>query len=136
MEITMTWFSNLKMELGMIKPDEFIDPGQEIEPGWTIVGDLPDGMKGLWTAYKNYARAAAEAQVEFNFCRLDEKVEKQGKFYELERKSACLNILLFIAIEDHFQLWDKPQTGLRKAWKVVYSDKQPEQQFPPFFRIG
>ncbi len=136
-ERTMTWFSNLGLELNLLKSEEFQEPDQEVSADEPVVGILPNEMRAVWTLLKQYARAAAEAQVEVNFSAPDDRKDKIARFHDLNAKADFLNKLMWVSINDFFKIWEKPTTGLRQGWKVIASDKIPEQPFPGgFFRMG
>ena len=120
-----TWISNLSMELSMLKPEEYVQPEWVMKDKEVEVGELPDDLKRIFTLFRFYQKAAAQAAVELQFTPPEGRLEARGKANELHSKADILYGMLWYAATEHFNLWHHPQVALRQGYQVVYSDEPP-----------
>ena len=130
------WLSNLHLELDMLKPEDYIEPQWERSSKETIVGELSDDLKRVFTLYIIYQKAAAQASVDMTFATVDEKETAKGKVNENESKAALLNRMLWHGVHDKFDLWHHPIVGVRQNYQVIYNDEPPPPQMMGFNIFG
>ena len=123
-----TFIKLLPLELAEIK--EFQEPTADIEDGDHVVGDMSEDLKKLWTLWKQSAYRASELKLQLRY---GQQNVTKAQTTEAETKAEVLNIIFWIAIHDEFSLWDKESTGVRKGYKVVWSDEA-HPGLPPFLR--
>ena len=133
---TCTWLANLALELQQIEPTEFIDSRIVINPDIdTVVGEMTDDHKRLYTLCQNIERTAAEALVEANYTQ-DETARQraEARVRECKKKSEAILNLFWISVNDHFNLWSHDSTGVRKGFQVVWTKIETPENFLDFLR--
>lgn len=127
------WIDVIKMEIEMINAGELLEPYAEASSDDHVVGDLDDDLKKIYTLALRWDKAAIEMLVSARYVN-DDMRRKQDleKASELRRKSELLMDIFWVSIKDSFELWKNPSIGIRKGWKVVWSDANP---IPPILGI-
>jgi len=126
-----TWLKFLPIEIKEV--DTLIEPAEEVKEGDTVVGELSDDLKKLWTLSKAVKKAAELLAVEVRYTP-SACPEEHGRVSEQATKARCLEMIFWISVLDELQMWGHPEAyALRAGWKVV-EFKQPETN--PFKFLG
>lgn len=120
----------LPLELDQIT--EFIEPHDPVGEAEHVVGVVSDDLKKLYTLHILKAKAKDEAVVEAKYASPDLRQSLTARADELNGKAHVLWELFRVALNDEFELWDKPAVGVRVRWQVVWYEKKPP--FSDFFR--
>lgn len=123
-----TFIKLLPLELAEIK--EFQEPTADVVKGDHVVGEMSEDLKKLWTLWKQSAYRASELSLQHRY---GQQNVTKAQATEAETKAEVLNIIFWIAIHDEFSLWDKNSTGVRRGFKVVWSDET-HPDIPQFLR--
>ena len=114
-----TFLKLLPMELGSIEEKDFIEPNTEIASNETIIGDMPETSKRLYTLRtllsKDYNQCNLDAHYSTD---KDKKQELVTKAAEFKYKAEAINYLMWIAIRDEIGGWDRA-IAVRTGFKVV-----------------
>lgn len=123
-----TFIRLLPLELQEVQ--EYKEPDMQVEKGDHIVGDMSDDLKKLYTLWRQFSYRASELTLQLEYGR--QNVGK-AEVNEIKTKAEVLRDLFWIAVSDEFELWDRNRTGVRKGFKVVWSEEQ-RPDMPPFLR--
>jgi len=125
-----TWLKLLPLELQEIT--DFMEPPMEVEQNDNIVGVMSDDLKRLYTLWRVCTRGFEQAKLDYRFSNNNKDLVK-GQEYKF--KAEALQRIFWTCVNEEFNLWDKPETGVRKGWQVCWSDESSgEPHFPEFFR--
>ncbi|MBI3956755.1 MAG: hypothetical protein HY340_02090 [Candidatus Kerfeldbacteria bacterium] len=127
-----TWIQSLQAELDKVDLQGVIEPQGEIEERDHVVGQANDDLKRLYGLMMRWSKASLESVVAAQFApnrELREHYTNQATM--LGKKSEVLTEIFWITIKETFDLWQKPSVGIRKGWKVVWS----EPEVPPIIGI-
>ncbi len=126
MNSIVAWWRTLVIELQNTDISRSFSPKNEMEPGDIFLGDADDDSKRLYCLSKKYEQSSLESYQLANGSN-DENVagfhKKKGK--ELQEKADILMGMFAEALRTLLNAWDKPLVGIRKDWKVVWTDKIP-----------
>lgn len=125
----MSTFINL-LPIELQEVEEYKEPDMNMEKGDHIVGDMSDDLKKLYTLWRQFSYRADELKLQLRYGR--QNVGK-AEVAEISTKAEALRALFWIAVADEFELWDRGNTGVRKGYKVVWSEEQ-RPDMPPFLR--
>ena len=53
---------------------------------------------------------------------------RQKELRSVSKKSEVVSTMMLVSIRDQYDLWDKPEVGVRKGWQVVWSELSEEKQ--------
>jgi hypothetical protein len=124
----------LPMALSRVK--EYREPTKEQTPEDTMIGNLKDEHKALYTLWLQTKKEADLKTVEANYeTDPKEKEALSGKAYELAAKAQLVYEGMWIDINDEFECWAKMYLQIRKGWVLVQSPPPKQPQYP-FFRFG
>ena len=111
-----TWLSLLPLEIHEIS--SFIEPTEEVKEGETVVGQVSEELKALYTMYKTTAKSADLLSVERNYRKITD--EESAKISELKFKARALEMLFWVGINDEHSLWGHVAgVDVRVGWRVV-----------------
>jgi hypothetical protein len=130
-----TFLKLLPMELSVIT--KFSEPTREVKSTDTVIGTIENDHKALYTLWLQTKKAGELKTIEANYeTDPEEKERLNGKAYELGAKAQALYELLWIAINDHFEVWPRMHLRIRKGWQLVQTPppKQRGHSWP--FIIG
>lgn len=118
----MSWLKMLSVELSIIEPSEFAEPGEDVDPKTDIVvGKASDDLKRIYTLTEKLQEAGARYSIDARFSKDNHlRSDAEKKMHELKRKTETLMDIFWIILKDDFDLWDKDSVGIRKGWKVTY----------------
>lgn len=117
------WLKLLPLELSQI--DSFKEPDVDMEPGDNLIGELTPVLKRLYTFWRKLEEAAARNEVDYHYSRQENKEDLKNKSCELEAKARALRFIFWVCLQDEYQTWGKGRVGVRRGFKVVWSDEAP-----------
>ncbi|MBI4149273.1 hypothetical protein HY491_02400 [Candidatus Woesearchaeota archaeon] len=126
-----TWLDVITTELSSIEPGAVAEPESELKQGDIVVGDVPDDLKQFFGLSKRWMMKAeqeedvATAQRASNPEQTNQHIEEATKLW---KKAKTLREIFWISIKDAFSLWGKESIGVRKGWKVVWSEERQERR--------
>jgi len=121
------WLESILQELkGVSEAQEgFAEPHTDTGPKDHVVGVADSDLRKIFFLVKQYKKRTLELVAELMVCRSSE-VENKTK--EAKRYNTQGNVLMdvfWVSCRAAFpELWDKPSIGIRKGWKVVWSDHE------------
>ena len=105
--------------------DDLAEPETEVNSKDHVVGEMDADLKRLFGLTRQWRDAATEVLGKtgclFHQEHLEHQIEKAQELYE---KSELLSDIFWASIKESFGLWHKPSIGLRKGWKVVWSEPE------------
>lgn len=135
----MSYIKAISKELAGIKPEDYIEPSQEINEGDNEVGELPDELKRIFTLMSKKVIAIttkSNEQIEslikdgIDFIlkgeikEVDCLIKKfRNEKFEAEKRLEALRNIFWVSVNEEFSLWDKNGIGVRKGFKVVWMDR-------------
>jgi hypothetical protein len=127
-----TWLDIIKMELENLDLEGLLEPTTEVGAKDHVVGEADTDLKRLYGLAMQWDKTAIESLVAARYVNNREHQEHHvEKATELHKKSELLMEIFWASIKDSFDLWQKPSVGIRKGWKVVWS----EPEVPPIIGI-
>lgn len=114
-----TFLRLLPFELQEVQ--EYSEPDSEVEKGDHIVGIMSDDLKKLYTLWRQFSYRASELALQLEYGRQN---VSRAEVDEIKTKAGLLGGLFWIAVSDEFGLWNRKSTGVRKGYKVVWSDEE------------
>lgn len=129
-----TWLDEIRAELDLetVEAGDPLEPGDEIGPGDHEIGMADPEHMRLYVIARRWQKAGMTAAVEAKFAgSVEEREELQVMALQLYEKSDILLTIFWVSIKDSLELWDKPSIGIRKGWKIVWS----ENDVPPFLQL-
>ena len=120
----LSYREELSKELGEIAPGQFIEPEEEIQKEDHAAGEASIEIKRIFTLRKRTADLGNKYIGKLNpkdGC--DKRNKIMGKIHELRRKTRILTDFLWASIDKEFNLLGKKNTGIRKGFVVVWTDK-------------
>lgn len=127
-----TWLDIVRMELENLDPKFLPEPTTEVGSRDHVVGEADTDLKRLYALAMQWDKAAIESLVAARYINNREDQEHLvEKAAEIRRKSELLMEIFWVSLKDYFDLWRKPSVGIRKGWKVVWS----EPEVPPIIGI-
>ena len=115
-----TWLKLLPLEIKEV--NDLGEPDTEVNIHDHIVGELSNDLRKLYTMWKKTTEVAARTKVDLLFSNSKHKEELDRRFSELSSKSEALREIFWIGVHDEHDLWSKDSVGVRRGWKVVWSD--------------
>ena len=123
-----TFLELLPLELKQVK--RFIEPDSDVAGGETIVGDMSDEHKALYSLTRYIAKEASDIQSDLLICS-DNEEEKKAMACALAAKANLINDLFWIVLKNDLSLWSCPEAlGVRRGFKVV--TYRPKPKMPDF----
>ena len=123
-----TWLKLLPLELQSIPEREYINPKAKVDPKKDhIVGDMTEDQKKLYTRWLNLEQVFEQTLLEAKYETDEDKQKKLLiKVEELHTKAEVVKEIFWISVRDEFELWGKGAIGVRKGFKVVWSEEENE----------
>jgi hypothetical protein len=105
--------------------DDLIEPETEVNSKDHVVGEMNADLKRLFGLARQWGEAANEVLGKTGYLFHQEHIEHHiEKALELREKSGLLTEIFWASVKESFGLWQKPSIGLRKGWKVVWSEPE------------
>lgn len=117
-----TWLDMVSMEIKNMDPDKLIEPGGEVTSKDHVVGEMDDDHKRFYSLAMQWEKAALEIALAGHYGNVNERAQAMRKAYQLRKKAEVLLENFWLSLNDTFDLWDKPSSGVRRGWKVVWSE--------------
>jgi len=118
------WFEEIVEQMKYRKDQGHgLDPKNPIEPNDHYIGEIPDTLKNLFRMAIKYEKDAEETILAAKYSS-DEAVAKghRERANEILIRRRFLFDAFWVSVRDLYNLWDKGSIGIRKGWKVVWSD--------------
>ncbi len=122
-----SWIDLIKMEMEM--EQQLFEPQTEISKIDHIVGEVDDDLKKLYCIAMQWKKAADETLPAARRINVDQD-QQLAKARELYQKSEILQEIFWISLEDSFNLWHRRSIGVRKGWKVVWTELSEAPEMP------
>lgn len=124
-----TWIDDLKRQVKELTLDVQIEPPTEISAEEHVVGEMDEDLKRLYQVIMHLRKSSAIMMQEAFVLGFQTNVDGLvGAGAELTDKFGVAQSIFIISLRDTFNLWDKPYVGIRKGWKVVWRDQEPEAE--------
>ena len=122
----IAWLELLKLEVGSILEDEFIEPDIELDEEFDHpVGEADEDLRRLFTKWRQLIEAADRTAVDARYARNEQaRQEVAAQARELFTKAQIVKELFWTCVKDSFDLWTKSAVGIRKGWIVVWSEEE------------
>lgn len=121
------WMSAVLKELEGLNQKGLLEPKTEVGPTDHVVGEANVEIRKLYGLAMQTSRRSAESIVSAQYDINRETQEHHAaKAVELRKKAELLMEIFWVSIKDQFDLWQKPSVGIRKGWKVVWSEPGPD----------
>ncbi len=123
-----TWLELLGLEFQYIEEKDCVEPKAKLDSKKDhVVGDMTKDQKKLYTYWLNLQREAEQTLLAARY-ENDEGRQKEIllKAEELGAKAGVIREIFWISLRDEFALWGKGEIGVRKGFKVVWSEEENE----------
>lgn len=129
-----TWLDMIRIEAENLDKDKLMEPPSELDPDRDhLVADAEIELRRLYSLAIHWEKTAMEMILAARYMNDDSKRENSArKASQLAEKAQLLMKIFWVSIKDTYELWDKPSVGIRKGWKVVWTDPDP---VPPILGI-
>ncbi|MCL4392308.1 hypothetical protein M1413_03175 [Patescibacteria group bacterium] len=129
-----TWFDIVKAEVDSVDEKNLFEPLAEIEDGDHEIGEADMDLKRLYSLAIKWQKSSMELMVAAQYVNNREDQEyKIKKAKELGQKSKLLVEIFWTSIKEMYNVWHKPSIGIRKGWKIVWSEPV-EPPIPGFLK--
>jgi hypothetical protein len=122
------WFDSLGEELknwNLVG----LSPSFDVMASDHVVGTADDELRKLYELSIQYVKSGFESFVATQHAKTKENFEYHAKkSFEFHKKHENLLEFFWISVRDSFDLWVKPLVGVRKDWKVVWSEEDEESE--------
>jgi DNA-binding transcriptional regulator/RsmH inhibitor MraZ len=109
-----------------------VEPNAEISEKDHLVGEADVDLRKLYSLAISWEKTAIETLVAARYINSKtDQEQRMEKANELRKKSEIMMEIFWISLKDSFDLWQKQSIGIRKNWKVVWS----EPEVPPILGI-
>jgi len=123
-----TFLELLPLELKQVK--DFIEPEEELKPKETIIGEMSDDHKRLYTLSRYMIKEALDLLASLAIS-VKDKESLLAKSRQLKTKVSILHELFWLEIKDDFDLWNTDGTiGVRQGFKVVVYKEEDRGEDP------
>lgn len=127
------WLKLLPLELSEMSESEIIEPRHPTGKSDTLVGEMSDMSKRLFTLAQSLDKAGNQCKLDAQYCpNKTERMELAAKTNEFLSKAETLRTLMWIGIKDEYGLWNAP-IGVRIGFKIVTTPTD-EDDMPPFLK--
>lgn len=118
-----TFLKLLQLELSSLEQNNFFEPDAELENNDNIVGNLSEELIRLFSLWRLTEKETMEIIIKERYGHFSDEQRKELLYdaNKAHQKSEFLRELFWIEIRDEYHLWDKPQIGIRKGRKIVWS---------------
>ncbi len=131
--ICPTWLDTVKMEMENMESSHLMEPPSEVDSHDHVVGEAEPELRKIYSLAMQWQKTAMELVVSARFTNDSVTREQRLKRAEqLNQKSGVLMKVFWLSIRDAHDLWDKDSVGIRKEWKVVWSESN---EIPPFLGL-
>lgn len=121
------WFNNLEIETRNWRLVG-LEPFGDVKENDHVVGETDDELKRLYELAIQYEKSGFESFLAAQHAKTKENFEYHAKkAMEFHKKHEILIADFWISIRDSFDLWIKSSVGIRKGWKVVWSDEEEDE---------
>lgn len=122
----MTTFVDLiLMDVQLVEEKGLIEPQAEPGSGDHVVGTAGPELQKLYSLALTWEKAATEAILAARYSTTKVNLNQTAvKITQLREKAKILMEIFWISLKDAFNLWDKESVGIRKGWKVVWTNPQ------------
>jgi len=118
-----TFLKLLPLELEQLEGKQYLEPPVAVSDNETVVGEVGDYARRLFTLWRMKERAAREHQVAAEFTTdKAEAVRLMRMRHECIMKAKAISCLFWIAVRDEFELWGVSHVGINEGWKVTCCD--------------
>ncbi len=119
---TCNWLNLLPLQLS--ETTDFLEPQQDMERGDHEIGLMTEDHKRLFTLWRAVKRSAEEAVIQAKYAQSREQaLEEKKRAEELALKAHILGDIFWVSLNDHYDVWDKESIGVRRGFKVVWSEE-------------
>ena len=116
-----TLLDMVRIELENLAPDQMFEPTGEALPTEHRVGQAAPDARKLYRLGMQWDKAANETALAARYLSdPNRQRETIVKAMELHNKSQILLNIFWASLRDAFDLWDKPNVGIRRGWQVVW----------------
>ncbi len=123
------------MELEAMGPDDLVEPtGGEAEEEEPVVGEAGMELKKLYTLWQKWEQAAMETALLAKYRARGEREMREAlsAAEALMRKSELIKSFFWASVREAFGLWGKDMVGIRRGWKITWSES--DDSLPPFLK--
>ncbi len=124
-----TWFDIVKAEVDSVDEKNLFEPqiDIDIEGGDHEIGEADADLKKLYSLATKWQKSSMELMVAAQYVNNREDQEyKIKKAKELGQKSNLLMEIFWVSIKEMYNVWHKPSVGIRKGWRIVWSEPNGE----------
>lgn len=122
-----TWLETILAELKGVQNTQasFAEPEEEPGPRDHVVGTADEDLRKLFFLVKQYQKRTLEIAATLVVCSAKEREVQTKEGQRFKSQADTLNEVFWVSTCAAFpELWDKLSIGIRKGWKVVWSDPE------------
>lgn len=117
------WLKSLIAELDALQESDFMEPAMPSGVGDNPVGTMDVPLRKLFTLFMGCTKSALEVKAAMFSCKSDdERKAKELELVKLAHREEALKKIFWTSIRHQFNLWDKPEIGVRTGYAVVWSE--------------
>lgn len=123
-----TWLDFIKIELDNLDLEQIHKPAGEVGSSDHEVGEADEELKRLYGLWMQLARTADEARVAMRYAQTQAELDVYAvTAFELITKAEIVRDIFWASVRSQFDLWDKSSVGVRREWKIVWSEEETPQ---------
>ncbi len=120
-----SWLKSIQAELARVTDEDSVEPDYEGCEHDTPVGIADQDMRRLFFLMLEYQKKSKEAAAAVLMLRGKEREEKLAEAAYFDTQADVLKDMFWVSCRHAFpELWAKPNIGIRKGWKVVWTDHE------------
>ena len=136
MLVSATLSDEIREELEALKPEDFFEPDTEVGERDHVVGELDEDMKRLLSLVHQYGKTLSESHIALDCLKDQEDIEHaEGRIAKLRERYEFLKERFWISTMISSDLMGMPHIGIRKGWKVVWTEPEHEETLFVFIEI-
>lgn len=93
------------------------------------VGIADSNLRKTFFLFKQYTRRSRELAAALSVCGKSEREQLVTEYRRFDQQADALKEIFWVSCRAAFpELWDKPSIGVRKGWKVIWSEHGTSQE--------
>lgn len=117
------WLKAIESEIDKQDIDNLFEPTEEVGDRDHVVGLLENDLKKLFSYTQLLTKQMTNESIKIESEAHKEREEfYKQQFFKIAAQKKVLMEVFWISVKDAFDLWGKSSIGIRKGWKIVWSE--------------
>lgn len=131
-----TWLDKIQEKMAALSPTQFCSPDRELGKDDHVVGEASEGLKRLFTVAQSYVDLKVQKLGDAlkAIKNREESAKLRDEANDIGAEARLLTKIFWQSVRDEYpELADKPEIGIRKDWKIVWTDRSSEEELLNIF---